>query len=81
VTRVEQVSGQGDAVVADVYAGAGDQLAYLLLVPPAERAGESQVGVRGLALAAADPAAGTAGLLDDLVHPLVAEAQVGGDLP
>ena len=30
---------------------------------------------------AAQPAAGTAGRLDDLVHPLVAEAQAGGELP
>ena len=29
---------------------------------------------------AAQPAAGTAGRLDDLVHPLVAEAQAGGEL-
>ena len=28
----------------------------------------------------AHPAAGTAGLLDDLMHPLVAQAQVGGQL-
>ena len=29
---------------------------------------------------AAQPAAGTAGRLDDLVHPLVAEAEAGGQL-
>ena len=29
---------------------------------------------------AAQPAAGTAGRLDDLVHPLVAEAEAGGEL-
>jgi hypothetical protein len=29
---------------------------------------------------AAQPAAGTAGRLDDLVHPLVTEAQAGGEL-
>ena len=32
------------------------------------------------AVADADPAAGTAGLLDDLVHSLVAEPEAGGQL-
>ena len=80
VTGAEQVPGQGNAAVADVYARAGDQLVHLLLLLPAERAGQEQIAGRGLPLPAADPAAGSAGLLDDLVHPLVAEAQAGGDL-
>jgi hypothetical protein len=36
--------------------------------------------VRPAALGTAHPAAGAAGFLDDLVHSLVAEAELGGEL-
>jgi hypothetical protein len=38
------------------------------------------VGTAMAGVAGADPAAGTAGLLDDLVHSLVAEPETGGQL-
>jgi hypothetical protein len=83
------VLGQRDAVPADEHARAGDQLAHLVLGFTAERAGQLwPVGevLAGLAVACPaavtdpDPAAGTAGFLDDLVHALVAEPEVGGQL-
>jgi hypothetical protein len=78
LTGADHAAGQAGAPVADVHAGAGDQLFHLLLRSPAERAGQ-QVGVPA-ALSGAHPAAGAAGLLDDLVHPLMAEAEGSGEL-
>ena len=78
LTVADHDHGQVDAAVADVDAGARDQLLDLLLILAAERAHQQpRVGPDPVA---AQPAAGTAGRLDDLVHPLVAEAQAGGEL-
>ena len=63
--------GRLDALLADVDARPGHELAGLLLRPPAERAG--QVWGEPAALSLSPPPAGG---LDDLVHPLVAEVQV-----
>ena len=84
----DHVPGLGDAGIADVYVGARDQLLDLGLVLTAERAGQFRSRTARLALtrlalswlALAEPAAGAAGRLDDLVDPLVAEAEGAGQL-
>lgn len=71
-----------DAFVADVHPGAGDELSDLLLLLAAERAFQHRARL-GIALARADDAAPGPGApcsLDDLVDPLVAEAERIGDL-
>jgi esterase/lipase superfamily enzyme len=78
LTGADHGLSQRDAPVADVHARAGDQLADLLLRLHAERALQPRLGQA--AAGASGPAAGAAGLLDDLVHPLVAQAQGRGDL-
>ena len=65
---------------SQVHARAGDQLADLVLRLLAERAREQTRALGPAAFPGPDPAAGTAGLLDDLVHPLVAETEFGGEL-
>jgi hypothetical protein len=80
VTRGDHAPGQANAALADVRAGTGDQLAHLVLRLPAERAAQQQIAVGPAGLGTAQPAAGAAGLLDDLVHPLVAEAEGGAEL-
>src|SRR5258708_9204503 len=67
--------GRLDALLADVDARPGHELAGLSLRPPAERAG--QVWGEPAALSPSPPPAGG---LYDLVHPLVAEVQRRGGL-
>ena len=66
--------GHLDALLADVDAGPGHELAGLPLRPPAE--GTGQVWGK---LAAPSPSPPPAGCLDDLVDPLVAEVQGGSE--
>src|ERR1044071_3686050 len=67
--------GHVDAVLANVDVRPGHELARLALRPTAEGAGQL-----GRQPAAATPATAAAGRLDDLVDPLVAEIQGGGEL-
>src|SRR6266851_4499397 len=73
----DHAPGQLDAAAADVHARARDQLLDLGLMPAAERADQPLLR---LPHAAAQPSAGTARRLDDLVHPLVAQAEAGREL-
>ena len=70
-TRGGDTDGGHDAGVADVHAGARDELADLSLFAPAE--GTDPLGC-GFLVATSSPPADTA-LLDDLVDALVADAQ------
>lgn len=63
-----------DAFLADVDARPGYELSCLSLRPPAEGTGQ----IWGM-LAAPSPSSRSAGGLDDLVDPLVAEVQGGGE--
>jgi hypothetical protein len=85
--RTDYVPGQADAGIADVHLGTRDQLLDFGLVLTAERAGQppgpGRVAATRLAMARftlTQPAAGTAGRLDDLVDPLMAEAERAGQL-
>ena len=77
VTGGQRPVGQGDAAVADVDAGARDELFHFPGGTPAERAGP---GDEAILVPAPAPAAAPAGGLDDLVHALMAEAKCGGHL-